>query len=153
MFKVGIIGCGMIAGEYEELEGATVYSHGKAFYKNPVFEIKGFHDIDLTKAESLAKKFGGKAFHKIDQLLENIIPDVISICTPDYSHADILVSILKNKNHPSVIFVEKPICITPQELKKIKKAQSKTDTEIVVNHSRRFDSGHIELETLISKKN
>ena len=59
MIKVGIIGCGKI----------TEVRHAPEYVENPYCELAAFYDIVPGRAEEFAKRFGGKAYGTVEELL------------------------------------------------------------------------------------
>jgi len=112
-----IIGCGKIAGMYEDVQDKTVYSHSKALHLDSDYELVGCNDIVIKNAKKLADKYGdieyGDDFNR--QIKDNQI-DMVSICTPDNTHYKVTKTILENEYVPAVIFLEKPICENKKEL-------------------------------------
>lgn len=86
--KVGIIGCGGIANG----------KHMPSLLKAEKAEMVAFCDNVLEKAEaSSEKEFGGEnasVYTNYVELLQDKSIDVIHVCTPNISHAEI--SIAKN---------------------------------------------------------
>ena len=68
-FRAAIVGCGMIAGRFEDFNTSPTYSHAKAFLQNSAFGDIGFYDRHQERAENLALKAKGKAFDSIEKLL------------------------------------------------------------------------------------
>ena len=152
-FRAAILGCGMIAGKYEDFSSPLTYSHAKAYFRHPAFNKIGVVDNQKENANNLAAKCSAIVFDDIDHLLKNFSADVISICTPDDSHFFYLEKILSHAIQPKVIFCEKPICQTVAELSIIKELETNSKTKVIVNHSRRFDLAHQQLKSLIENKN
>jgi len=144
--KAAIIGCGMIAGLYEDYSEARTYSHAKAYAQNPAFDETALYDIDSGRAEALAEKAGGVVMGGLDDILSRFRPDVVSVCTPDDRHVADLEILLRHENAPKVIFCEKPVCQTPEELERIEALERAGGTRVIVNHSRRFDPAHRNLK-------
>jgi len=150
--KTLIIGCGKIAGIYENLEDKTVLSHCKALYLDPDYDLVSCCDIVQENAKKLADKYGfteyGDDFNR--QIKDNQI-DVVSICTPDNTHFKVAKTVLENEYLPSVIFLEKPICANQKELYELISLSREKNVKIVVNHTRRYDNKHIQLKKLIKE--
>lgn len=152
-FKAAILGCGMIAGLYETFDSDTVYSHARAFHLNPEISAVAYYDPLEERAKSLASRFGGQVFNDPIQILEEFKPDFISICSPDSSHAELLINLLQHALCPPVIFCEKPLVLNQAELSSVLAASTnRPQVQIIVNHSRRFDSAHWRLRELIESK-
>ncbi|MFZ2302810.1 MAG: Gfo/Idh/MocA family oxidoreductase [Gallionella sp.] len=150
MYKAAIIGCGMIAGRFEDFSAPKTYSHAKAYRRNSTIGELAFFDLDGNRAKELAAKAGGKAFATISEIMVDFRPDIASVCTPDNFHYSTTVSLLQGASPPKIIFVEKPVCNDRQELGRLIELERASDTRIIVNHSRRFDAAHQRLKVLLN---
>ena len=80
--RVSVIGAGGIGG-----------THLRAYAAWPdQCEIVGVADIDLSSAQNKAAEYGGQAFQNYEQMLDEIKPDAVSICTPPNLHLPLPVS-------------------------------------------------------------
>jgi predicted dehydrogenase len=150
--KSFIIGCGKIAGLYDEEFTESVYSHAKAYSLSPHFETVAYCDLDLNKAKTLARINSSESFGSDYLKMINIhCPDVVSICTPDATHYNVVSSILENKTIPKLIFLEKPACSNVKELEKLISLSERRDVKIIVNHTRRFENKHRFIKEQIRK--
>ena len=150
MARAGIIGCGMIAGRYDDFAAPGVYSHAKGYRRNEAFERIAVLDRVRAHAETLAAKAEAEIFDVPELMLERFRPDVVSVCTPDDHHFTALNGLLAHPAAPAVIFCEKPICRTRAEFSRICELEQAGRSRIIVNHSRRFDTAHQALRRLIA---
>ncbi len=135
--KAIVIGCGRIGSEYDE-DGKrkVISSHAGAYFNNPKVELAGVCDLDKSKAEKAAAKWNTKAYLDIDEILANEKPDLISICTWENTHAEILEKCVKY--NPKAIWCEKPIAKTVEEAKKMISLCKENGIKLQVNYMRRF---------------
>ena len=103
--RFGIYGCGVIARTHaaviKEIENAFLY---------------GCADISLPFAEKFAEKHDTAAFSSLDEMLCNADIDIINVCTPSGTHADIAIKILEaDKN----VILEKPMAISVSDCDRI----------------------------------
>ena len=54
MNRCAIIGCGLIAGGYDDINSSNSRTHAKAFHDHPSCELVGVCDIDGNKAKNFA---------------------------------------------------------------------------------------------------
>lgn len=148
MPRAAIIGCGMIAGLYEDFTSPQTYSHAKAYRTHGAFDKIAVTDADSGRAASLAAKADAEIFGDLDSLLSEFRPDVVSICTPDTHHVSALEQILPHPQAPRLVFCEKPLCSDPEEFARLTRLERDSRTRIIVNHSRRFDPAHRDLSRL-----
>jgi len=152
MIKAIIIGCGKIAGLYDDIDDDYIYSHAKAYSLNENIDLIGCCDLDIDNAKKLSEKYSIKMFSSdyIEMMKNNKI-DIISVCTPNNTHFNITKSILESDFLPKIIFLEKPACQNIEQLDELIALSDKKNVKIVVNHSRRFDILHNELKEKIEQ--
>lgn len=149
-YKAIIIGCGKIAGLYDDRSDTYIYSHAKAYSLNENISLEGCSDLNINNAKSLSSKYNiPNISEDYLKIISEIKPDIVSICTPDKTHYNIVISILESENLPKIIFLEKPACQNEEELNKLISISEEKNIKIVVNHSRRFDSLYKELKSKI----
>lgn len=137
--KAVVVGCGRIAGGAEERGPET---HGGAYLARPGVVISACVDFDPAKATAYASAFGCEPFSDVASALAFSQPDIVSVCTPDATHCDIVSRILRDRAAPRVVFLEKPACLNMDELEILRNLTAAKRVDIVVNHTRRFDSHH-----------
>ena len=146
MYKCSIIGCGKIAGYFGGKDNTT---HGGVISLDKNFIMDSCIDTDIVKGRKFARKFNCDFYKNIKDAFSYKKPDVVVICTPDNSHFQITIEVLRSKYTPKVIFLEKPICLNIDEFKYIKKLSSDKNCKLIVNFSRRFNKRYVQLKHLI----
>ncbi len=99
--RVGVVGCGNIAGSY--VENLAGY---------PQTELVGVTDIDAAKAEGLAAKHGCKVYGSLEALLEDKSIDLVVNLTIHHAHNEVTSACLKAGKH---VYSEKPLAMTAAE--------------------------------------
>ena len=102
--RVGIIGTGGIS-----------RAHQKAYQKAGGFEIVAVCDIFEEKAKKAAEEWGVPAqntFTNVEQMLNSVDLDTISVCTYNQAHKDPTIAALKAGKH---VFCEKPMAATLED--------------------------------------
>ena len=130
--RVGIIGCGWIAG-----------SHIKAYLNQPDVEIVAGADLVPGKAEAFFKKYGVEgvktdyASHKemIDD--ESLHLDAVSICTYNRQHAAPAIYAL---DHGINVLLEKPFTVTLDEAVEVMKAEKRSGKVLSIGFQPRLDA-------------
>ncbi|MBC1484283.1 Gfo/Idh/MocA family oxidoreductase [Listeria sp. FSL L7-1509] len=133
--KVGIIGCGGIANG----------KHMPSLLKAEKAEMVAFCDIILEKAEAAAEVFGGtnaSVYTNYQDLLQDKSIDVIHVCTPNISHAEISIAALEAGKH---VMCEKPMAKTTEEARNMIKAAERTGKKLTIGYQNRFrkDSNYL----------
>ncbi len=126
--RVGIIGCGGIAGS----------KHMPSLKKVKDCEMVAFCDIIEERAQKAAKKFGtpdAKYYTDYKELLKDESIDVVHVCTPNRSHSFITVDALEAGKH---VMCEKPMAINTEEAKKMLDAAKRTGKKLSVGYQSRF---------------
>jgi predicted dehydrogenase len=98
--RVGIVGCGNIAGPY-----------ARDIVAKPNLELVALTDLDPTRAEALAAEHGGRAVPTLDDLLSEDV-DLIVNLTFQGSHAAITRRALEAGKH---VHSEKPLALSSGE--------------------------------------
>lgn len=137
MFKALVVGCGKIAGG-DAIFGPT--THGGAYARSQRIELAAGIDTVPETARRFAGRFGCEYGSELISALEHHAPDVVSVCTPDKTHYEVVCEILSAPSVPRVIFLEKPACATMEQYVNLKQMVTGRGCIVVVNHSRRFNS-------------
>ena len=130
--RVGIIGCGWIAG-----------SHIKALLKQPDVEIVAGADLVPGKAAKFMEKYGVEgaktdyASHKEMLDDESLALDAVSICTYNRQHAEPAIYALdKGVN----VLLEKPFTVTLDEAVEVMRAEKRSGKVLSIGFQPRMDA-------------
>lgn len=145
LIKASIIGCGKIAGGSYEFNKTT---HAGAYQANKHISLVSCYDTNSSRSKKISKRFNCKQRKTIEAILSDE-PDIISICTPENTHFKIVKKILNLSKKKLIIFLEKPSFPDKKNFDEILKILKSSKSEIIVNHSRRFDAVHNNLKKLI----
>lgn len=150
--SVAIVGAGNIAGGYDakKQQGVVgVYSHAGAYSAHGGFKLSAVYDLDRQRAQDFCRVWDvDRSLETLSQLYE-MRHDVISVCTPDETHAEIVRNILLAECCGTV-FVEKPLAIEIDQVEELIELAEKTGIQVVVNFQRRHESTHHEIRELIA---
>ncbi len=127
MVKVAILGTGNIAA-----------AHIRGYLTFPErCRIIALVDIETEKAHSRNKEFGLNAavYPDIDALLANEKVDMVSICTPPFTHRDLTVRSMKAGVH---VLCEKPMASSLEECDDMLEAQKASGALLSVVTNNRF---------------
>lgn len=129
MLNIAVIGCGRIAQN----------RHLPEYAANPDARICAVYDRKAEKAESLAQKYGAKAYRMTDELLASSEIDAVSICTANVTHAPLAIEALKSGKH---VLCEKPMANTWQECEQMLSAAAGANRRLLIAHNQRTDPVH-----------
>ena len=124
MKKFALIGCGAIAQMHadaiEELRGGELY---------------GVYDAYPESAKRFAAARGCRQFETLEELFTCADVDIVNVCTPSGSHAELAIRAAKAGKH---VIVEKPMAITKEQLNAMVAAVEKHKTKVAVITQLRF---------------
>ena len=137
MLKVAIIGAGAIS---------TAHIEGYLNFKDRC-SIVAICDLYVDKAQQRIEKYGleAKALQDYKELLLEDI-DLVSICTPPYSHAEIAIDFL---NAGSNVIIEKPMASSLKECDEINEAASNNGKIVSVIAQNRFRNPMMKLKSVL----
>src|SRR5437868_12664330 len=122
--RIGIVGCGGIANG----------KHMPALSKLPEVEMVGFADIIEERAQKAAKEYG-RAKPTVTKdyrtLLSDKTIDVIHVCTPNDSHAEITIAALEAGKH---VMCEKPMAKKAADARRMLEAARRTGKKLTVGY-------------------
>lgn len=141
MYKAAVIGCGRIGTEFDDKEMGYISTHASAYRYHPEVELVGLCDTDIYKLEEARRKFGieeDDSHMSYKDMVAYAHPDIVSICTPANTHANILFNLVEMDAGISTIWCEKPIAKTTDEAIKMVQACEKRDINLFINYTRAF---------------
>lgn len=127
--RVAVIGCGSIA----------KHRHIPEYAENSNVELVAFVDPVIERAQQYANEHGGQAFADYKEMLAAVKPDAVSVCTPNYLHAEQTIESAKAGAH---VLVEKPMAVTDEEAAAMIEAAKANNVKLMVGHNQRFMPPH-----------
>ncbi|HZH62939.1 MAG TPA: Gfo/Idh/MocA family oxidoreductase [Metabacillus sp.] len=140
MINVAIIGAGAISS-----------AHIKGYLEFPEkCRIVALSDIYPEKAEQLVNKFHLKAdiVKEYKKLLDREDIDLVSVCTPPYTHAQIAIDFLQAGKH---VLVEKPMASSLEECDAMNAAGEKSGKILSVVAQNRFRTPMMKLKNILDQ--
>jgi predicted dehydrogenase len=129
MFKVGVVGCGQIV--------TYKYLPILRGLKNRV-KLVAICDSNKNALNQVADRFNvANGYTNILDLLSKQQPDVVMVCTPPKTHADLVVTALASGAH---VLVEKPMAVNVADCDKMNNAAIEYKRKLGVMHSQLFHS-------------
>jgi predicted dehydrogenase len=132
--RIAIIGCGFSA------NGAGPNQiHMPAFSKmHDEVEMVSFCDIVEEKAVTAARKYGtdqAKAYTDYKDILKDDSIDIVDVCTPNKSHAEITIAALEAGKH---VYCEKPMAKTYADAQRMVETAKRTGKKLTIGYQYRF---------------
>src|SRR3990167_1514900 len=152
-YRAALIGCGNIGSLYAEdslIQG--IYTHAGAYSACSDTTLVAVCDINAEKAKKCAEKWGvPAACTNLSALLTEHSPEIVSVCTPDHTHAAIIEQIL-NTTSVVAILAEKPLTLDEKQARYLLHLAKEKNILIAVNYSRRYSDGHKQIKNLIQTR-
>jgi predicted dehydrogenase len=146
-FSVLIVGCGNIAGGFDQERSIEElpYTHAGAYKRDGRFNIKACVDPDDGRRTEFMNTWGiPLGFRSIEEVWgSSSCFDVISICSPTMCHAHDLESVLCL--NPKLIFCEKPITEFSTQAERLVAKCRDAHIHLAVNYMRRWDPSILKL--------
>lgn len=138
MLKVGVIGCGKIA----------QVRHIPEYHRNPRVELGGFYDLNKERTDELQKQFGGRAYDRYQDMLNDPEIDAVSICSSNDSHASIAIEALRAGKQ---VLCEKPMAVTLEECEDMVRVSKETGNYLMIGHNQRLAKAHARAKQLLEE--
>jgi len=139
--KVGIIGC----------NGIARGKHLPSLQKLPEVQLVAFCDIVEAAARTTREQFGtadARVYVDYRELLQDDSIDVVHICTPNDTHAEITVAALEAGKH---VMCEKPMDKTVDGARAMVEAARRTGKKLSIGYQNRFRSDSRYLHEICSR--
>ncbi|MDM5339067.1 Gfo/Idh/MocA family oxidoreductase [Fictibacillus enclensis] len=138
MLNIAIIGTGAIAN-----------THVKGYQQFPeTCRIVAFCDIYVEKAAMMNEEFGLEVavYQDYKEMLKNENIDLVSICTPPYTHAELSIASLDAGKH---VLVEKPMASSLEECDRMNEAAERNGKILSVIAQNRFTNPMMKLKHIL----
>lgn len=151
-YKAAIIGTGP-SPENRTVDGyAMGYLHANSYQKIEEVELVACADIELENARKFTKSFRidpELAYDDFSTMIDEVRPDIVSICTPPDTHAGIVKRCAKS-GIPRAIHCEKPMATNFGDSKEMTELCKKQEIQLTFNHQRRMGEPFEDAKELLS---
>lgn len=128
--------------------GSMGKNHARIYWELPNVDLVGVADFDPDTANTIANKYGTKAYYQYQDLLDKEKPDAVTLAVPTIYHRDIALDIIE-RGIP--LLIEKPIAFTLEEGQSIIEAANKANVKLMIGHIERFNPAIITLKQFIKE--
>lgn len=150
MHRAVVVGCGRIGSELDDDPlAAGVQSHAGAYTRSPLTSLVAVCDADAAKARRCADRWGVAAHYRdYVAMLAEQQPDLVSVCTPDETHYDVLRTVLAAPGVRGVL-TEKPLALSVDQAEELARLADERGITLAVNYSRRYAFSHRRLKEFL----
>ncbi|MBT3297541.1 Gfo/Idh/MocA family oxidoreductase [archaeon] len=150
-FKAAVIGCGRIGcGFDEDPKRKQVSTHAGAYFFNSNIDLVALSDVNEDFLKKYSQRFSvPNTYTNYKDMLEIEKPDIISICTWNETHHEIVKVAVENG--VKAIFCEKPISNSLDNAKGMINFCQERGVILMIDHQRRFDYTHQNIKNFIKE--
>lgn len=155
-YRTALIGCGKIGSEFADdpLMSGDVFTHAEAYVKCPETELVAVCDSDPHKLEQCGDRWNvSQRYQSLSEMLENERLDIVSVCTPDATHYEILRTLLTNPLPLKAILCEKPFVSSNAEAEEVLRLAEQREVELAVVFMRRYAENIRNLKAFLNQGN
>lgn len=139
--NVAVIGCGFIAET----------AHIPNLLSIPRAKLVALCDVNQKRLGVMGAKFNiNNIYTDFQKLLESPNVDVVIVCTPTPTHAQIATAAAAMGKH---VFVEKPLAMTCSEADMVIQAAEKSGVRLMVGYQSRYLPNHRKVKAMMRKGN
>jgi hypothetical protein len=151
MLKVAIIGCGNIAGGYDEGgKKGDFYSHIKSYRSNKDVDVVAVFDPNITALRKFSKYWNVKrSYTDLSVMLTETAPELVSICSPNQFHCE-QIKICADAGVKTIL-CEKPLAYHSTQAEEVMAYCESRNVRLVINYLRSWDEKFIGLEKTLNK--
>ncbi len=148
LYSVLVCGAGNIAHRFDTLEGDDIFTHVKGFLRHGGFRVVAIIDEQPERAKEAAEVWNIPHYGRCLDDVRDVDYDLVSICTPDHTHAQYLQDVLALK--PKLVLCEKPLSANIEEASALVELYQQHGVHLAINYSRRWlpDFQHLSAQAL-----
>jgi predicted dehydrogenase len=150
-YRIGFVGTGADPDDPDTDGYAMAYRHAAGYERLGDCELVACADIVPENAAAFADAFGipdRHVYEDYETMLSQADPDIVSICTPPATHADLVIGTAR---HDTVegIFCEKPMAETWADSQEMATVCARAEVLLAFNHNMRFGRPYLRVKELI----
>jgi predicted dehydrogenase len=121
-------------------------SVGGTFEQGSMTDLRQLYPPELLRCRW--EEIGVKTYTSLEELLKDESIEIISLCTPDYTHAELAVRILQSVRH---LLLEKPLALSLPEAEAIGRALASSRSIFAVDYEFRRNPAIEQIRRLIAE--
>ena len=153
-YRAALIGCGKIGSEFADdpLMSGDVFTHAEGYVKCPDTELVAVCDSDPHKLQRCGDRWNvSQRYQSLSEMLANEQLDIVSVCTPDATHFEILRTLLTGPLPIKAILCEKPFVSSNAQAEEVLSLARQRNVEVVVVFLRRYAENVRNLKALLDQ--
>lgn len=135
--NIGLVGCSNISAK-----------HITSIKENPNADIVAVCDVDEAKLTKYMKEIGCRGYRDFNEMLQDRVIDVISICTPSGLHPDMTMGAAHYGKH---VITEKPMALNSKDADRMIGVCKEKNTKLFVVKQYRYHPPVIETKRAIDQ--
>ncbi|UVI32147.1 Gfo/Idh/MocA family protein [Paenibacillus spongiae] len=138
-YTAAVVGCGGIA-----------RAHAQGYADTGRCEVVACADIFMESAIAFSEQFNvPHVFTDYKEMMEQIRPDLVSVCTHHHLHHSITMELAAYK--PKAIYCEKPMALTMAEANEMAAICEENDVMLIIGHQRRYGAQYAAAKELLDQ--
>ncbi|MEW6263554.1 MAG: Gfo/Idh/MocA family oxidoreductase [Thermodesulfobacteriota bacterium] len=152
-FAAAVVGCGAIGSLYDEgRNNGAIYTHAGMYCRLEDFILKAGADRNEERLREFGRAWRVTGLYtSLETMLLRQETDIISIATPDHTHAPLIETCLALRP-PRIIFTEKPLAENLEAGRKLIESCRAKNVHLVVDYVRRWDSTHRRIREFLENR-
>lgn len=136
MFKIGVLGCGMIA----------EWGHLPAIQQTPGLVLEALFDTRWERTLDMQRRFHARHAYPSEETFWNSDFDAVIICTPAPLHLEHVTKAAKHGKH---ILCEKPLAMTEAGIEQMIQVTEDAKVKLYTGFTYRFSPSALEIHSLV----
>jgi len=112
--------------------GIVAEMHGRGVAANANATLIGAYDPEIAKAQAVTKKFGGRVFSTLEDLLADPLVDAVHVLTPTKHHVATALASLSAGKH---VLIEKPVAESKEDIARLQAAAQQSGCVCMPAHN------------------
>ena len=133
--------------------GGIADAHARAWQTQPNCDLVACADVVSERVREYAAEQGidsARAYESFEKMLREVKPDVVSVCTPENTHEEIVTDTART-GVPDAIHCEKTMADTWGGAQRLASECDRRGIQLTINHQRRFGEPWRDVNTLLDE--